>query len=394
MRRPAARSVVAPRAGERFTGRVRDLANDGQGIVAHPEGRVFFVPGVWVGEVGRFRITGFRGRHGYARLEQLLEPAAGRRAPPCPHHGFGPGDCGGCPWMFVQYTEQLAAKQRRVESALAALAPGDRLRPILPAPMETGYRFRAQFKTDGQVLGFVAAGSREIAPIGDCLVLSQTNRATLRSLVKCLPAPAWRPAARQAWTTLDIDESVDATAVSVNARLPFQQPNDAQNAMMRHWLATQLRLVPGPVRVLELFAGSGNFTEIMAASGATQVLAVDVVEEAASVLRAKALRGVEVLTCDLFADAAAATLGRRAPGFDTLVLDPPREGFAGIDALLSACASLRRVYYISCDLATFRRDLELLLARGFHVDHVQPLDALPQTPHVELLAALSRAGAS
>jgi len=35
--------------------------------------------------------------------------------------------------------------------------------------------------------------------------------------------------------------------------------------MMRSWLERQLRVQPGPHRVLELFAGSGNFTEVIAA---------------------------------------------------------------------------------------------------------------------------------
>jgi 23S rRNA (uracil1939-C5)-methyltransferase len=31
---------------------VRDLSSDGQAVVAHPSGRVFFVPGAWRGESG------------------------------------------------------------------------------------------------------------------------------------------------------------------------------------------------------------------------------------------------------------------------------------------------------------------------------------------------------
>lgn len=291
----------------------------------------------------------------------------------------------------MRYPDQLAAKQRRVEAALAPWMAQDALRPILPATAEFGYRNRAQFKTDGRQLGYVAGGSRAIAPIEDCAVLSPHNRASLRTLVESLPHPPWKPAQRQAWTTLDIDESVTGHTVSVNARLPFRQPNDAQNAVMRQWLAVQLQaLSPGPGQVLELFAGSGNFTEVIAAAGAVRVLAVEAVREATAVLEGRGLPGVEVLTCDLFAQGSVAKLTRCGTAFDTLVLDPPREGFAGLGELLAAFRSLRRVYYLSCDLPTFGRDLQVIAGAGFRADEIQPLDALPQTAHVELLAAFSR----
>ncbi|KGE03397.1 hypothetical protein HRUBRA_02032 [Pseudohaliea rubra DSM 19751] len=46
--------------------------------------------------------------------------------------------------------------------------------------------------------------------------------------------------------------------------------------------------------------------------------------------------------------------------------------------------------YIACDVATFARDLGALFTAGFSLQAVQPLDLFPHTPHLELLATLSR----
>ena len=93
---------------------------------------------------------------------------------------------------------------------------------------------------------------------------------------------------------------------------------------------------------------------------------------------------------DLFNAAAVAGLGRDCADVRLLVLDPPRDGCNQLGTLLDSCRMLETVIYISCNLATFARDAGLLLARGFRVGEVQPLDQFPHTPHVELLATFSR----
>ncbi|MEX1032306.1 MAG: class I SAM-dependent RNA methyltransferase [Cellvibrionaceae bacterium] len=383
---PTTRSATAKK-GEIFSAAVRDLASDGRGVVAHPNGLTVFVPGVWPGEFGSFRFTGLQNRVGTAELIELGEASNKRTQPACPHHGFGPGDCGGCPWQFANYDAQLAAKQQRVESAAKRITETP-VNPIWPSPAVYGYRNRAQLKTDGQQLGYVSAASHRLAPIEDCPILTDVNRHTLKQLLLRLPETNWRPRKHAKWTTLDIDETTDSNSVLVNQRLPFRQSNSEQNEAMRNWLADRCAALDKEDSVLELFCGSGNFTLVLTDAGFARIVAVDGSGPATESLTARNLPNVSVLTRDLFQAECCGAIVRQHGPFSTLVLDPPRDGFRHIAKLLTQKNKPEQVFYISCNLATLFRDLALLQELGYHIAELQPLDQAPHTPHIEMLAHL------
>lgn len=388
--REAATDTGGVRIGDEFTGTVRDVSAAGSGVVEHPSGRVFFVPGVWTGERGRFRVTGLKGRFGHARLAQLIESSPQRVTPECPHHGVGAGDCGGCPWQFVDYSAQCTAKESRVRTAMQPLGASDAVQPLWSSPHSYGYRNRAQFKTDGQQLGYVAAGSNTLVAINDCPILTPSNRDTLRTLLRRLPEPAWEPSRKQPWTTVDIDEQVTAATVVANHRRPFRQGNTAQNRRMQEWLSAALQPLDKGEPVLELFSGDGNFTTVMAQLGFSHITAVDSAEDAIATLAARDLPGITAIAHNLYAEDAYDRLRLPLKQATVLLLDPPRDGLRHIDSLLRHGQRLRHVFYISCDLATFTRDTSRFLEAGLRVSTLQPLDPFPHTPHIELLAHLQR----
>ena len=350
----------------------------------------FFVTGAWQGEIAEFRVTGFKKRNGFAELVRVLEPSPARTTPPCPHHGFGAAQCGGCGWQFVTVEAQLEQKQQRVRQAMARLGVEDKVRAIWASPNSLGYRNRAQFKTDGQRVGYVAAKSNRLVPIEDCPILTQSNRATLAKILALLPSKAWRSRKKDQWTTLDIDEQTTIDSLDINQRRPFGQGNTAQNVRIRAWLAQQLESADRTRPVLELFAGSGNLTEIIADKGFSAVIAVEAVAEVVDTLNSSSLDGVGAVVANLFDETVVKSLIRSCSDVGTLVLDPPRDGFKCMESLLESATKLGRIFYISCDLATFSRDLQVAQQHGFDIEEIQPLDMFPHTPHVELMASAVR----
>ncbi len=51
---------------------------------------------------------------------------------------------------------------------------------------------------------------------------------------------------------------------------------------------------------------------------------------------------------------------------------------------------LHKIIYISCDPATFARDLRQLNEVGYKLKRIQGVDMFPQTNHVECIALLEK----
>jgi 23S rRNA (uracil1939-C5)-methyltransferase len=144
------------------------------------------------------------------------------------------------------------------------------------------------------------------------------------------------------------------------------------------------------LRVLDLYAGSGLFSLPLAMRG-HHVTAVEENRQAVN----DATRNLEVnriaagrvrLVCARVEDALAGLA--RAP-VDLVVLDPPRQGCAPavLDAVFGTIVP-PRVVYVSCDADALATELPLIVAHGYRVASLQPVDMFPHTPHVETVAVL------
>jgi len=48
----------------------------------------------------------------------------------------------------------------------------------------------------------------------------------------------------------------------------------------------------------------------------------------------------------------------------------------------------KRVVYVSCNPAVLKKDLPVLLRKGYELDRLQPFDFFPQTMHLETVSVL------
>ena len=153
---------------------IEDMSVEGEGIGKY-QGMAFFVKDAIVGDWIRARITKVKKTYGYARVEEILAPSADRTTPRCELHKR----CGGCQIQAMDYTAQLAYKEKKVRNNLIRLGKfSDEEIDAIMEPivgMEEPYRYRnkAQFpigrdKEGNLVAGFYAARSHNIIPVSDC----------------------------------------------------------------------------------------------------------------------------------------------------------------------------------------------------------------------------------
>ena len=76
--------------------------------------------------------------------------------------------------------------------------------------------------------------------------------------------------------------------------------------------------------------------------------------------------------------------------FDGAVFDPPRAGAKEQAALLARAQNVVRVAAVSCNPATFARDMRTLVDGGFTLERVILVDQFPYSPHGEVVGLLAR----
>lgn len=75
---------------------------------------------------------------------------------------------------------------------------------------------------------------------------------------------------------------------------------------------------------------------------------------------------------------------------NVIIVDPPRKGLTESFIEASVKMNPAKIAYVSCDPATFARDLKLYNELGYAPDYVQPIDMFPQTSHIECVMVLKK----
>ena len=173
---------------------------------------------------------------------------------------------------------------------------------------------------------------------------------------------------------------------------PAEVPHPAGSFVQAHQVGNE-RLVERVVEacvgygnVLELYAGSGNFTIPLAQAGHS-VRAVEIDREAVERLnRELSHRGLSPHSSAVAGSADSIPAG----DWDVLIMDPPRSGARRIVEQCTRIRSLKRIVYVSCHPASFIRDIGILHSHDWHVLSVEPFDLFPHTGHGEVLGIFER----
>jgi 23S rRNA (uracil1939-C5)-methyltransferase len=149
-----------------------------------------------------------------------------------------------------------------------------------------------------------------------------------------------------------------------------------------------------PARIADLYAGCGALTFPLSALAPVHAVEgdawmLDALQAAARTLPAQATPTGNAITAqrrDLWRDPPTPD---ELSAFDAVVFDPPRAGAQPVAKTL-AQSSVPAVVAVSCNPATFGRDLRILVDGGYSVDRVTPIDQFPWSAHVEAVAVLRR----
>lgn len=409
---------------ERTTLHVSRLGLEGDGVVDGPEGPVY-VTGALPGEL----VTISNGR-----IEVIERSSAGRRKVPlCPHVSR----CGGCALPHMSDDVYRRWKAPLLGDALSAHGIDVTPSAMLSVPHNARRRAALTARRDGRQieLGFYMGRSHEIETIEACAILSVPIVAALpglRALAGFLLAEKGEARVTVIDTPHGLDVDFDGATVKPGADVSSAVVAAAANhriarlslkgAPILTRASPALRIagievVPPPgaflqaaaeaeqamqqivvealgksKRVADLFCGLGTFS--FACATRSKVLAIDsdrrlIDALTAAARKAQGLKPIETRVRDLFHDPLSPRELEGIDGIDAVVFDPPRAG-AKAQAEALARSKVKTVVAISCNPATLGRDLAILIAGGYKLKSITPIDQFLYTAHIEAVAVLTR----
>jgi tRNA/tmRNA/rRNA uracil-C5-methylase (TrmA/RlmC/RlmD family) len=413
--------AAAPSTGDTVELTTGPIATGGGCVARSGDGRVVFVRHSLPGERVLALVTATTTSFLRADAVTILEESPDRVPPPCPH--AGPAGCGGCDWQHVAVPAQRRLKEVLIAEHLRRLAGVDRHVPVEEVagrPDGLGWRTRMQFAVDraGRV-GLHRHRSHDIEPIEHCPIATHELDAV------GVGTTLWK-GARHVEVTASPDGGRPVIAVDTGrSRLAARPPDRAglvvdgrvrRRPTKVHFdvLGNRFEVGPGVFwqvhpsaaavltrcvleglapttgeRVLDLYAGAGLFSVPLAQAVGPGGSVVAVERSARACADAgRNARGhpqVRIVRSEVTPTVVAA----EDPS-DLVVLDPSREGAgpAVMRTLVAAPATPRRIAYVSCDPASFARDLRVALDAGWVLNSLRAFDLFPMTEHVELVGLL------
>jgi len=396
---------------------ITSLVYGGNGMGRLIDGKAVFVPYVLPGEKVLVRLVDEQQRHAIAELVKVLEASDERVTPKCKHFMV----CGGCHYQHLSYARQTAAKETILTEQLQRIGGIENppIFPMIPAPAPWHYRNTVQFHiSDNGKLGYQKFASHEIIEIEEChlpeaalnqmwpLVDMETVPGIQRLGMRCganedILLNFESDALDLPEISLDLPVSVvlqspvdtivaagnDAVTITVADQMfrvsagSFFQVNTAQAEVMVKYLLSNLPLKDDTV-LMDVYCGVGLFSAFLA----SRVKRLVGIEVSPSACEDFAYNLDPYENVEIYQDAAENVIPNLDLTPDIVIVDPPRSGVH--KAVLDSVAekNVPFVVYVSCDPATLARDARRLIAKGYSLERVVPIDMFPQTYHIESIS--------
>jgi 23S rRNA (uracil1939-C5)-methyltransferase len=379
------------------------------------EDRIILVKGAIPGETVEVTVDEKKRDYMLATVTQVVEPSEFRVEPKCPVFGV----CGGCSLQYISYEKQVQMKEEVLVDSLTRLGGIEvQLGPSL-VDAQWHYRHRAQFKVSKEgALGFFRGSSRDVVDFESCpLMVDRINlifRAIKeRDLQRGLreihlssgdTAAAVLKGEGKGPDRTEVFRDAGISSIAFNDSLlegsgytgfdlggfiytvspwTFFQAHWALNMQLAEFISEQVMPLEEK-RVLDLYAGAGNFSLPLARHAAEIVLVEEnpfAVEDGLRNLKLNGLKNCKFVR-------TTAEKYKIQKKFDVLVLDPPRPGLTSEVARKILENPADTVVYISCNPSTLARDLKKLKEK-YDVISVRMIDFFPNTFHIEAVAFLA-----
>lgn len=400
--------------GDKFEARIEKTVFGGDAFCKAPDGMVVFVANALAGELLHLEIKSVKKSFAKAKILKIVEPSPDRIEPVCKYANV----CCNCKYLCMDFAAENKTKHEQLQDAILRESPEDitALAPEIVSGAEFHYRNKVCFHAHrvGNLLdlGYVKSDNVNVFDVDKCLLLNekiQSQYDEIRSNISVMHSlrdgmeltiryasgkdevTFWRnsPDKRASW----LKEKLSCGMFSVPLGNFFQVNNEIADKL----LETTASCVSesNAQQLLDLYCGAGFFSFGCAVKcpELKQIYGVEI--EEASIECAKFnLKAFENIQSSFFAGDSAKKLPdilKKLNSNTCVIVDPPRNGLdAKLPAMLGKTEAVKSIVYISCNLATWARDLHRLKKYGFKLQKVQGFNMFPRTGHFEIFSYWTR----
>lgn len=378
--------------------------------------KIVFIKNALIDEVLNIKITKEKSKYLVGKVTSYIEKSTKRIEPKCPLFD----KCGGCDIMHMSYEEQLKFKEEKVRDTLKRIGITSCIEPIVKT-YSFYYRNKVVFKVNEKI-GFYEKETHEIVEVDKCFLISEEMNHILKIVKEKVPVSILESVMiregkytketmlylkvkrssfdfsplKEFATTIVVDdgciriisrkgyihEKLEDFTFKISPNSFFQVNTDG--AIKLYTIVK--KYIEEDSSVVDLYCGTGSIG-IFVSSKAKSIYGVEMnesaIEDAFYNKELNRLKKVE------FECLNTSFFHKDLKEVDVVIVDPPRSGLDKHTREYLINEKVPKIIYVSCDLMTLKRDLEVFMEE-YNVVSVIPVDLFPNTYHVENVCVLKR----
>jgi len=379
--------------------KINSIGANAVGVSKTDDGKICFVPFTLEGETCEVEIIENHSDYAVGKLIRIIEKSDKRIEPACKIFE----KCGGCNFLHTTYENEINIKKNVVLETLLRIGrinnkeEIDKDIDIIKCENRFFYRNNVQIKTTNEgEIGFYALKTLKVVPFPNfrCLLLTKkmqdfidsldkkyflfTKGFTLRDGLKIYSAHLNYPT-DSSFCEYKVNDYIYKIGIS-----DFFQVN---SFLLNRFQIEACSLVNKDLSTIELYGGAGFFS-LMMAKKLDKLMVNEISKRAISNGQFNAKQN-NLDNIDFIASDASFFIKKYNDVLQIFV-DPPR---AGMDSKVIENinnSKIQRIIYVSCNPATFSRDLADLSKSGFKLKKLKIIDNFPSTYHIELISEIER----
>ena len=384
----------------------------GRGIT-YIDDKICFINNAFPNEIVEINITNEKSKYKEGEVKEVVEKSPSRIKSECPFSN----KCGGCTFQEYDYNEENKYKENKLRDQVKnKLKIDDSIIKNIVYSDKDYYRNKLVLHGNKKDLGQYQNKTNEIVDIDNCIISNKKINEIIKALrnYKEIEEVLIRTSNDLKEVLIDIKGNINdyeellniCDVLIINDKVITKKDSIITNiGSKKYYLSSKSFFQVNkdltenlfdkvkeyikeikPNKLLDLYCGTGSIG-IYVSDYAKEIVGIDYnksnIENAKNNVLLNNLNNINFI-CDKVENRID-----EFTDFDVVIVDPPRKGLDNHTCKYLLQMKPKSIIYVSCDINTLIRDLELL-RKEYDIKEITPYNLFPRTYHCESVCILER----